>query len=674
DAWSLINESGATCLVGAEQNGYALPIEHWLLPDYGNPYGATEEAISYAVFRILLARYQNAPGYPGIVSRATQLMNDRGFDPTFTDTDYKTGNPAALGNYLAAQILAYGMQDGSNEVADYANATYPAPFNQPLQFENPFSIFRLVDPNRWQSLLFPGVVIDQSGNVIGGDGPLPFLGAEWGKVTPFALSADDRTIPGEDWYGDSPIYHDPGPPPLYSRTDEASLDEYRWGFELVLKWSSHLDPADGVMWDISPGARGNFQGEYPTAYADYDQFYKVHEGGTFNATGHDVNPATGEPYAPNMVPRGDYTRVLAEFWADGPESETPPGHWFAIFNEAVLDHPDFERRLAGEGSELDPLEYEVKAYLALGGALHDAAITAWSIKGAYDYVRPISAIRFMAKNGQATDPNLPNYNQFGLKLDSGYIETIDDFGVIENTTTLATVKARGWIGPEAIDDPATDVAGVGWINPTMWYPYQRPTFVTPNFAGYVSGHSTYSAAAATVLEKITGSAYFPGGMAEFVAEKDSFLVFEEGPSQDIVLQWATYRDASDQTSLSRIWGGIHPPADDIPGRVAGTAVGEDAFVKAMTIFDGDLTSLPSREAALPLRIYPNPVHPGAELRVDFPTGTAPQVLRLFDATGRVLRNVTTQRGPVRLSTENLVAGLYFLKSTNGRFAGKFVVR
>ena len=41
-------------------------------------------------------------------------------------------------------------------------------------------------------------------------------------------------------------------------------------------------------------------------------------------TGHDVNPATGAPYEPQIVPRGDYTRVLAEFWADGPSPRRRP--------------------------------------------------------------------------------------------------------------------------------------------------------------------------------------------------------------------------------------------------------------------------------------------------------------------------------------------------------------
>ena len=54
----------------------------------------------------------------------------------------------------------------------------------------------------------------------------------------------------------------------------------------------------------------------------------------------------------------------------------------------------------------------------------------------------------------------------------------------------------------------------------------------------------------------------------------------------MTLQWATYRDAADQTSLSRIWGGIHPPADDIPGRAVGEQVGQHAFARARDYFDG----------------------------------------------------------------------------------------
>ena len=49
---------------------------------------------------------------------------------------------------------------------------------------------------------------------------------------------------------------------------------------------------------------------------------------------------------------------------------------------------------------------------------------------------------------------------------------------------------------------------------------------------------------------------------------------------DVTLQWATYRDASDQCSFSRIWGGIHPRVDDIPGRKMGLVIGPKAWAKA----------------------------------------------------------------------------------------------
>ncbi|MDO6425018.1 hypothetical protein Q4521_21220, partial [Saccharophagus degradans] len=97
-------------------------------------------------------------------------------------------------------------------------------------------------------------------------------------------------------------------------------------------------------------------------------------------TGHSINPITKEPYKEQWVSKGDYTRVLAEFWADGPDSETPPGHWFTILNY-VNDHPLNLKRFNGNGESLDNLEWDIKSYFILGGAMHDVAITAWSIKG-----------------------------------------------------------------------------------------------------------------------------------------------------------------------------------------------------------------------------------------------------------------------------------------------------
>ena len=247
-----------------------------------------------------------------------------------------------------------------------------------------------------------------------------------------------------------------------------------------------------------------------------------------------------------------------------------------------------EKKFEGEGETLDDLEWDIKSYFTLGGAMHDAAITAWGIKGYYDYIRPISVIRYLSDQGQSTYIDSLNYNINGINLIDNYIElvNVDDPLVGDNLENLGKIKLFTWNGHTS--QGSSGESGSGWILAENWWPYQRPTFVTPPFAGYVSGHSTYSKAAAIVLSKITGSSFFPGGMGEFHINKNEFLVFEKGPSLDMILQWAKYEDAADQCSLSRIWGGIHPYIDDLPGRLIGINIGEDAFNLAKTYFQSCL--------------------------------------------------------------------------------------
>jgi len=237
---------------------------------------------------------------------------------------------------------------------------------------------------------------------------------------------------------------------------------------------------------------------------------------------------------------------------------------------------------------LDDLEWDVKAYFTMGGAMHDTAVTAWGIKGWYDYIRPISALRYMADLGQSSDTEGADFDPEGIQLIPGFIERVEEGDPLagENDENIGKIKFYAWRGPDFVSDPGSDYAGVDWILAEGWWPYQRPSFVTPPFAGYISGHSTFSRSAAHVMSLFTGDEYFPGGLGEFRAPRNEFLVFEEGPSVDVTLQWATYKDASDQTSLSRIWGGIHPPADDLPGRLIGDTIGPEAFSFAEQYFSG----------------------------------------------------------------------------------------
>ncbi len=572
DAWSAYTDEASTYLLGSDVDGFACDLTAFTMPADLHP--AREEAISHAVYRLIEYRFEYSPGVDDTMDLADALMLDLGFDTSNMSLDYADGSPAALGNYIADCYIRFGLQDGANELNDYANISY-LPVNPPVRPEEPGNP-DIVDLDRWQPISLT-LFIDQSGNPIAGEPE--FLSPEWGQVVPFALSDADKITYVRDGF-EYHVYFDPGMPPTYAGPLSA---EYKWGFMLVSIWSSHLDPTDGVMIDISPASLGNIQ-NYPANPGEYDQFYDLLNGGDAS-TGYDMNPITGAPYQPQIVPRGDYSRVLAEFWADGPDSETPPGHWFVILNE-VMDHPQFARNFEGVGPELPPLEWDVKTYFTLGGAMHDAAIAAWGVKGWYDYLRPLSAIRAMADRGQSSDAALPSYHVDGIPLVPGYIELVASGDPLEgaNGENVDKIKLFTWRGPDYIADPAVDEAGVGWILAENWWPYQRPSFVTPPFAGYVSGHSTYSRAAAEVLTALTGSEYFPGGMSGFEVTANEFLVFEEGPSVDMTLQWATYRDAADQCSLSRIWGGIHPPGDDMPGRRMGELIGIDAFEKARTYF------------------------------------------------------------------------------------------
>ena len=627
DAWAAVTEDHDTYFLGKEVGGFSIPFDGIPMP--GDIQSYREEAISYTAYRLLKHRFKNSPGFEESNKLMDDLFLSLGYDTLNVSTNYSDGSGAALGNYLALQVIEFGLQDGSNEINDYRNQYY-RPSNWQFLAETPGNA-PFINPNNWQPIAFE-TFIDQGGNVLPTNAP-DFLSPEWGNVVPFAMGEEDA-VSYERFGFEYKVYYDPGPPCLIDLQEpDEDTEEYKWGFSLVSIWGAHLDPNDGVMWDISPGAIGNIQ-DYPTTIPGLRDFYDRLEGGD-PSIGHALNPHTGQPYAPQMVPRADYARVLAEFWADGPDSETPPGHWFTILNY-VNDHPELEKRFKGQGGILDDLEWDVKAYFTLGGAMHDAAVSAWSIKGWYDYVRPISAIRSMASRGQSTDPTQPSYDPNGFELEEGFIELVraGDPLAGANGENIGKIKLYTWRGPEYIANPETTTAGVGWILGENWWPFQRPTFITPPFAGYVSGHSTYSRAAAEVLTLLTGDPFFPGGMGVFKAPKNEFLVFEEGPSVDVELQWATYRDASDQTSLSRIWGGIHPPVDDIPGRLIGLEIGQEAFQFAESYFADQATNTENEWAELVgLEMSPNPASRQSGLRVQWKEPIGEGQLEIFTITG-----------------------------------------
>jgi hypothetical protein len=217
----------------------------------------------------------------------------------------------------------------------------------------------------------------------------------------------------------------------------------------------------------------------------------------------------------------DQQKMIAEYWADGPHSELPPGHW-TLFAEFV------SRR------DAHTFDQDVQLFFEVGNAVFDAGIAVWECKRAYDSERPITAIRFL---------------KAGKKI-------------------LATVPFHG----------------KQVINGEDWLPYQPLTFITPPFPEYISGHSAFSAAAAEILKRFTGSDDF-GGSVTLPAGSSRV---EPGltPQSDVTLSWATFSDAADQAGISRRYGGIHFEEGDLLARLLGRQVGGVVWEKARSYIDG----------------------------------------------------------------------------------------
>ena len=652
DAWSIVNDKGSTYLIGNSLNGFTSEFDGFSNED--TDYIDDINSISYAAYRLILHRFNNSPGNDRIIGKANSLMNILGLDTNFLESDGYESSSSDLGNYIAEQYIQYGLLDGSNEQSDYINQYYE-PVNEPLApifSGNP----TITDPNRWQPLSLD-IFVDQSGNILSETTP-EFLGAEWGSVLPFGLNDEDLTEFERD--GNTyKVYHNPGTPPIIDENEQTN-ELFIESFSMVSVWGSHLSPEDGTIWDISPNSLGNVNDDtYPTDFSDFTSFYNYYDGGD-TSQGYSVNPVTNESYEIQNVKRGDYTRVLAEYWADGPDSETPPGHWFVLLN-SVSDNPQLEKKFQGIGDELSDLEWDVKSYFILGGVMHDVAISVWGIKGWYDYIRPISAIRYFSEQGQRTDPSLDNYNENGFELIDGLIEIVQAGDPLagDDNENVGKIKLYTWKGHTYVENTESDFAGVDWILADNWWPYQRPTFVTPNFAGYVSGHSTYSRAAAEMLENFTGSPYFPGGLETHLAKQKEFLVFEDGPSQDVELQWVSYKDAADQCSLSRIWGGIHPYIDDIPGRLIGQIIGNESFQFGAEYFENNLSI--TNPELLELKIQKNPININEDIEILNTNGL--EDFKLFDISGKQIPiTIKDFSDYTRIKTNGLISGFYLLKS------------
>jgi hypothetical protein len=226
----------------------------------------------------------------------------------------------------------------------------------------------------------------------------------------------------------------------------------------------------------------------------------------------------------------DTKKAKAEYWADGPLSEFPPGH-MGVFAQTLC-------RIRG-----NDLDTDVKMFFALGNAELDASVGAWTTKYQYDFWRPITAIRYLYKGKDVTS----------------------------------------WAGPGASPSTGNFITVKG----EQWMPYQAAKVVTPPFPEYVSGHSTFSAAGGYILTRFTTSDTF-GGTVTIPA--GSSKIEPGSPAKPVTLSWPTFTAAADEAGMSRRYGGIHFYSGDMHGRMLGNLLGRGAYSKAQSYIQGIIGS------------------------------------------------------------------------------------
>jgi hypothetical protein len=356
DAWAAYDKKAVGTQLGARLRR----------PENERTLANKNEAISFAAYRALVDLFALDKK-----SVFDPLMISLGYDPN--NQTINTATPAGVGNVACAAVLEFRHGDGSNQLGDlhpgpYSDWTGYVPLNPASSV--PVDPSSVLDPNHWQPLIYDDGATAPTPHIV----TQSFVGAQWYRVIPFAMTAPDQFRSFLARFG----------PAAYGS------EIYRQQAEALITLSANLT---------------------------------------------------------------DEQKMIAEYWANGPHTELPPGHW-DLFGEFVSrrDHHS--------------VDDDAKMFFALTNAIFDAGIAAWDAKRAFDSIRPVSSIPYLF-HGQ---------------------------------------KIKAW----------RPFHGTQTFDGSLWIPYQLATFPTPPFPEYISGHSAFSAAGAEILKRFTHGDKF-GGSVTFAA-------------------------------------------------------------------------------------------------------------------------------------------------------------
>src|SRR5262245_30717675 len=477
------------------------------------------EAISFAAYRCLQNLYPDGSLPPSLEQpsvRLNAMLVSLGYDLSDacnTDEECRTSNPnkaSGMGNIAAQAVIDARRFDGSNQYADLT----PAPCSVPIPTPPPL----LPPPMPWQpcaataygqTFANPLRTGPYSDYVAEGYAPYVPVNPLMGYCNPLIAVCTRQEVWAPDHW--QPLIYDRG---------QLCLDSDGGNEETCPQIQVFMAPHWERVAPFALTSAGQFDSQLTIPSPDL-----MKNSGQYMS---DVNDMI--QFSRNLdVQR----KLIVEYWADGPSSELPPGHW-GVFAQFVSQRDNHT------------IDEDAKMFFAMHNASFDAGIVAWHIKRMYNGVRPITAIRF-TKKGQLI---------------------------------------HAWGGPGQ---------GTQLIPGEKWSPYNPGSNLTPPFPGYFSGHSVFSRSSATVLALFTGGEAF--GFSTVIPRCDPdffgtdfskcFGRVEPGiPPVDTTLSYPTFDDAANEAGLSRLYGGIHFSDDNSTAQSVGRLIGAQAWEKALTYFNG----------------------------------------------------------------------------------------
>ncbi len=228
----------------------------------------------------------------------------------------------------------------------------------------------------------------------------------------------------------------------------------------------------------------------------------------------------------------DDQKMMAEFWAGGPGTVTPPG-MFVVFLDIYIR------------SNMINVVDEIRFYAILSSGLYQASITSWRLKRDHMQARPVQKVR---------------QYQYDQPIDEKWNDK---------------VLGQYWLPYQQIDfvtPPFPDfVSGHSTFGCTSAKLF---SYMFQNNLIQLKIPVINDAITALLSPVLAQSGVINFAMNNLFLLPDTSLIENDIPISAIVFNWSTWNEMGQSCGISRVYGGIHVQSSNVAGQYLGSMIGD----------------------------------------------------------------------------------------------------